>query len=79
MERLAARFRRHRGNADVVRQDLARESGIEVSLRTLEQALAPLRLTVAAQARATLRFETPPGKLLQIDFGDTGYRLAPRW
>jgi transposase len=26
---------------------------------------------MAAEARATLRFETPPGKQLQIDFGET--------
>jgi len=30
---LAERFRRHRGNADVVRQELAREHGVRVSLR----------------------------------------------
>ena len=33
-EWLAERLKRHRGNADVVRQDLARELGVEVSLRT---------------------------------------------
>jgi hypothetical protein len=32
---LAERFRRHRGNADVVRQDLAREHGLSVGLRTV--------------------------------------------
>lgn len=68
---LAERLRRHRGNADVVRQDLARELGISVSLRTVERAVAPLRVALAAEARATLRFETPPGKQLQIDFGET--------
>src|SRR3954463_8455150 len=31
---LAERLRRHRGNADVVRQELAAELGIVVSLRT---------------------------------------------
>jgi transposase len=67
---LAERFRRHRGNCDVVRQDLVREHGIAVSLRTLERAVAPLRQALAAEARATLRFETPPGKQLQIDFGE---------
>jgi len=71
MEWVSERFRRHRGNADVVRQDLARELGIEVSLRTLERAVAPLRQALAAEARVTLRFETPPGKQLQIDFGET--------
>jgi transposase len=68
---LADRFRRHRGNCDVVRQDLQREHGIAVSLRTVERALAPLRQALRAEARATLRFETPPGKQLQIDFGAT--------
>ena len=67
---LAERFRRHRGNADVVRQDLEREHGIEVSLRTVERAVAPLRRELAAEARATVRFETPPGHQLQIDFGE---------
>src|SRR4051812_22564131 len=32
---LAERFRRHRGNADVVRQELLLEKGIAVSLRTV--------------------------------------------
>jgi transposase len=66
---LRERLIRHRGNADVVRQDLERERGITVTLRTLERAVAPFRRELAAEARATLRFETPPGKQLQIDFG----------
>jgi transposase len=70
-EWLAARFRRHRGNCDVVRQDLLREHGVGVSLRTVERAAAPLRQALQAEARACLRFETPPGKQLQIDFGAT--------
>jgi transposase len=37
---LSERFRRHRGNADVVRQELATEHGITVSLRTVERAVA---------------------------------------
>jgi transposase len=67
---LAERFRRHRGNADVVRQELLAEQGIAVSLRTVERAVAPLRRELAAEARATVRFETPPGKQLQVDFGE---------
>ena len=66
---LAERFRRHRGNADVVRQDLARERGILVSLRTIERAVAPLRQALRAEARACVRFETPSGQRLQLDFG----------
>jgi transposase len=68
---LAERFCRHRGNADVVRQDLAREHGITVSLRTVERAVAPFRQALQAEARACVRFETPPGRQLQIDFGET--------
>lgn len=66
---LAERFRRHHGNADVVRQDLQRELGIAVSLRSVERAVAPLRRELEAEARATVRFETPPGRQLQVDFG----------
>ena len=68
-EWLAERFRRHAGNADVIRQELAREKGLTVSLRTVERAVAPLRRDLIAQARATVRFETAPGEQLQIDFG----------
>jgi transposase len=67
---LRERFFRHGGNADVVRQDLERELGIRVSLRTVERAVKPYRQALAAQARATVRFESPPGKPLQIDFGE---------
>jgi transposase len=67
---LAERMRRHRGNADVVRQDLARDLGVSVSLRTVERAVAHLRQALKAEALATVRFETPPGKQLQIDFGE---------
>jgi len=63
------RFRRHAGNADVVRQDLAAEKGVAVSLRTVERAVAHLRQELRAEARATVRFETRPGQQLQIDFG----------
>lgn len=68
---LKERFRRHRGNCDVVRQDLLREHGLTVSLRTVERAAAPLRQSLQAEARACLRFETAPGRQLQIDFGAT--------
>jgi transposase len=68
---LAERFRRHHGNAAVVRQDLERERGLAVSLRTIERAVAGWRRELRAEARATVRFETPPGHQLQIDFGET--------
>lgn len=66
---LAERFRQHRGNCDVVQQELQREHGVKVSLRTVERAAAHLRREVLAQTAATVRFENPPGHRLQIDFG----------
>jgi transposase len=74
------RFRRHAGNADVVRQELAAERGVAVSLRTVERAVAPLRQELRAEARATVRFETRPGQQLQIDFGQRRVEIggAPR-
>lgn len=69
-EWLRERFRRHRGNAEVLRQELLAEQQIEVSLRTVERAVAPWRRELAAEARATVRFETAPGEQLQIDFGE---------
>ena len=66
---LAERFRQHRGNADVVRQDLEREHAIAVSLRTVERAVQPLRQALRAEVVATIRFETAPAEQLQIDFG----------
>jgi transposase len=64
------RFRRHRGNADVVRQELAAKKGIVASLRTVQRAVEPYRQELLAEARATVRFETTPGRQLQIDFGE---------
>jgi transposase len=73
---LAERFHRHAGNADVVRQELLAERGIAVSLRTVERAVAKERQLLVAAARATLRFETPPGRQLQIDFGERRLEIA---
>jgi transposase len=66
---LRQRFLAHRGNADVVRQELASEKGIQVSLRTVERAVAAWRQELRNAALATVRFETPPGRQLQADFG----------
>ena len=73
---LKTRFFQHRGNAEVVRQDLLREQGIDVSLRTVERAVAPFRRLLTAEAKATVRFETPPGRQLQIDFGQLRVPIA---
>jgi transposase len=57
------------GNAVVVRRLLA-EQDVEVPLRTLQRVLAPHRQARRAAQLATVRFETPPGDQLQIDFGE---------
>ncbi len=75
-EWLAERLRQHRGNADVVRQDLVRELGVAVSLRTVQRAVEPLRRELRAQAVATVRYETAPGQQLQIDFGSTAVAIG---
>lgn len=75
---LRERFRRHRGNADVVRQELAAEKGIVASLRTVQRAVEPYRQELVAEARATVRFETAPGRQLQIDFGERLVEIAGR-
>jgi len=62
---LRERFLRHGGNADVVRQYLLAEKGLAASLRTLQRAVAPYRQALKAEALATTRFETPPGRQLQ--------------
>lgn len=65
------------GNAVVIQQELAAR-GRHVELRTLQRAVAPLRQERRAEALATVRFETPPGQQLQIDFGEKVVRIADR-
>lgn len=72
---LEERFLQHGGNADVVRQELKEEHGIDVSLRTVERAVKPHRQLLRAKAQATVRFETRPGQQLQIDFGTVTVRI----
>jgi transposase len=56
------------GNAVVVRRLLA-ASGLSVSERTIQRAVAGLRRAQRVAALATVRVETAPGDQLQIDFG----------
>lgn len=63
------------GNAVVVR-DLLAEQGTEVSLRTIQRAVRPRRLERAQEQLATVRFETPPGQQMQIDFGEKWVVIA---
>ena len=73
---LRERFFQHGGNADVIRQELASEHGVVIGLRSVELRVQEWRRELKAQKRATVRFETPPGKQLQIDFGDTKVWIA---
>lgn len=63
------------GNAVVVQRLLAQHH-VEVPLRTLQRALAPYRAAKRAAQLATVRFETPPGDQMQIDFGEKWVDLA---
>jgi len=73
---LGEQMRKHRNNAEVVRQELAREKGIEVSLRTVERAVRGHRTLARAAIEATTRFETGPGEQGQIDFGERYVTIA---
>jgi transposase len=63
------------GNTVVIQQELARR-GLHFDLRTLQRAVGPLRQEQRAEALATVRFETPPGHQIQIDFGEKVVRIA---
>jgi transposase len=63
------------GNAVVVAQLLG-ERGIEASVRTVQRAVADRRREQRAADVATVRFETAPGRQMQIDFGERRVHLA---
>ena len=73
---LRAAFAQHGGNAEVVRQELKRQRQVDVSLRTIERAVETHRRSLRAEALATVRFETPPGRQLQADFGELWIMIA---
>jgi transposase len=57
------------GNAVVVQQELAAR-GLVAPLRSLQRVLEPLRRDDQVKGLATVRFETEPGRQLQLDFGE---------
>ncbi|HEY3488742.1 MAG TPA: IS21 family transposase [Candidatus Deferrimicrobiaceae bacterium] len=63
------------GNAVVVQQLLA-EKDVEASVRTVQRAVAERRRELVASAVATVRYETVPGRQMQIDFGQKWVRIA---
>lgn len=73
---LEEQFHRHRGNAEVVRQELRSQKSLEVSLRTVERAVAVWRQDLVVRGLATVRYETKPGDQAQIDFGEREVLIA---
>jgi len=63
------------GNAVVVAQLLA-ERGVDASVRTVQRAVASRRRELLAADVATIRFETAPGRQMQIDFGERRVWIA---
>ncbi len=63
------------GNAVVVAQLLA-DRGIEASVRTVQRTVAERRRALLAEDVATVRFETAPGRQMQIDFGERKVWIA---
>jgi transposase len=63
------------GNAVVIQQELA-SRGVHIELRTLQRAVVTRRQEERAEVLATVRFETPPGQQMQIDFGEKIVRIA---
>lgn len=73
---LTEAFRAHRGNAIVLHQELLQKHNISVHPRTVQRAVSPLRRQLIQEAIATVRFETPPGKQMQIDFGSMNVKIG---
>jgi transposase len=69
-------FLLHNGNSAVVHQELKRQHFIHVHPSTVRRAVHPYRKELEITAKATVRFETPPGKQLQIDFGSMSIKIG---
>ena len=69
-------FRQHKGNAAVVHQELIRQHGLYLDKSTVRRAVHPFRKQLQIESQATVRFETPPGKQLQIDFGTMTVKIG---
>lgn len=66
---------RAEGNAVVVQRMLSDE-GVEASARTVQRAVSERRRQAHAAEVASVRYETAPGKQMQIDFGEKKLRIA---
>jgi transposase len=73
---LQQQFEQHHGNAEVVRQELLKQKGIAVSLRTVERSVRVWREVLRQSRQATVRYETRPGQQLQADFGELWVEIS---
>jgi transposase len=67
------------GTADfnaVVVADILAQRGVEASVRTVQRVVAERRRERRASDLATVRFETAPGRQMQIDFGERKVWIA---
>ncbi len=60
----------------VVVADILAQRGVEASVRTIQRAVAERRREHLAADLATVRFETAPGRQMQIDFGERKVWIA---
>jgi transposase len=65
------------GNAVVIQRLLAAQ-GTVASLRTVQRVVTAERATIRHREAATVRFETPPGAQMQIDFGEKHVSIGGR-
>jgi len=72
---IQSRFQGGVRNADVLRQEFE-AMGVSVSLRTVERALRPFRQSWQRAQQVTMRFETPPGQQIQVDFGEKWLQIG---
>jgi transposase len=72
---LRERFLALRGNGVVLLREV-RARGLALGYSTLARVVAPWRAELAAAAAVTLRYETPPGRQLQVDFGELRVLVA---
>lgn len=73
---LGDNFHQHKGNVAVLHQELKRQHNITISLRSVERAVQSFREQLVSKTKATIRFETPPGKQMQIDFGSMNLKIG---
>ena len=75
---VAERFRRHAGNADVVRQELEREKGIRLTLRTVEREVSHLRRDWRPKRARRSALRRRPASSCRSILASAGYRSATR-